>query len=468
MVISVGGIGSGLQVDELVSRLMTFEARPLNQLQAKGQGYEAKLSAYGLLQSSLSMFQSAASALGRANTFQAMKATSGDTSVFTATADRNAASGSHSIEVLQLAQGQRLATNETTAPSVAAGSLTFQFGSYDYDGNGDATGFTMTESVTIDLEEGATLEELRDAINDSNAAVQATVVNNGNAKQLVLSSTGEGAKAGFTVQGTGGLADFSYDATDAGASTLTAIETAQDARIKVNGLTLSRGSNTITDAIEGVTLNLLKPGTERVSLRIQGDTAAAKTAVEEFVKAYNEVHTTLRNLTAYNTESDEAAILTGDSTARSIQNQLRTAMGSFVGEGDGVRSLSQLGISFAKDGTLTLDATVLERQLNNPDSGVAEFFNGADGKGGFAAMMSGRLDDILRTGGTLDSRKTGLDASIKSLLRQQDSMLQRLEMVEDRYRKQFNALDSMIANMQQTSTYLQQQLAGLAAMNSQG
>jgi flagellar hook-associated protein 2 len=466
MAISVSGIGSGLDIDSLVERLMTFEARPLTQLQSKGKGFEAQLSAYGLLKSSLSLLQSSAASLRTAGTFEAVRATSSNTSVFTATATKAATRGSHSIEVLQIAQGQRLATNETSAPSVSPGSLTIDLGTYTYDGNGEATGFTSTSSVTIDLDEGDSLEDLRDAINASGAAVRASVINNGEARQLILSGTREGAASGFTLQGTGGLAGFSYDASDSAGSTLTSIEAAQNARIKIDGVTISRGSNTITDAIEGVTLNLLQAGEERMSLRIAGDTAAAKTAIEGFVKAYNDVQSTLRSLTNYNTENQQAAVLTGDATARGIQNQLRTALGSFIGEGEGVRTLSQLGISFTKAGTLELNGTVLERNLNDPDSKVAEFFTGADGKSGFANMLSDRLQQMLNSGGTLDSRQAGINASIKSLARQQETMLLRLESVETRYRNQFNALDSMIASMQQTSTYLQQQLAGLSSMMS--
>lgn len=466
MAISVGGIGSGLDIDDLVGRLMTFEARPLTQLQAKGKGYEAQLSAYGLLKSSLSLLQSASNGLRTASTFNSVRATSSNTDVFTATATKDAAKGSHSIEVLQIAQGQRLVTNETTAPSVAAGSLTIQFGTYAYDGNGDATGFTSSESVTIDLEDGSSLEDLRDAINARNTDLRATVVNNGNAKQLILSGTKEGAAQGFTLEGTGGLAGFSYNAADADNNTLESIETAQNARIKVDGVTISRASNSITDAIDGVTLNLLKPGEDRMSLRIAGDTAAAKTAIEAFVKAYNDVTTTLRTLTNYDVEGEQASVLTGDATARGIQTQLRNALGSMVGGDGGVRSLSQLGISFTKDGTLSIDNAALERHLNNPESKVAEFFTGADGTSGFANMLSSRLGDMLNSGGTLDTRQAGINASIKGLERQQESLLLRLESVETRYRNQFNALDSMIANMQQTSTFLQQQLAGLSSMMS--
>lgn len=468
MAISVGGIGSGLDIDDLVGRLMTFEARPLTQLQAKGQSYEAQLSAYGLLKSSLGLLQSASNGLRSASTFNAVRATSSNSDVFTATATKDAAKGSHSVEVLQIAQGQRLVTNETTAPSVAAGSLTIQFGTYAYDGNGDgdATGFTMTESLTVDLEEGSSLEDLRDAINARNADVRATVVNNGNAKQLILSGTKEGAAAGFTLEGTGGLAGFTYNAADQDNNTLESIETAQNARIKIDGVTISRASNTITDAIDGVTLNLLKPGEDRMTLRIAGDTAAAKSAIEEFVKAYNDVTTTLRTLTNYDPEGEQASVLTGDATARGIQTQLRTALSAMMGEEGGVRSLSQLGVSFTRDGTLIIDNTTLERQLNNADSKIAEFFTGSDGTSGFANMLSSRLGDMLNSGGTLDTRQAGINASIKGLARQQESLLLRLESVETRYRNQFNALDAMIADMQQTSNFLQQQLAGLSAMMS--
>lgn len=464
MALTANGVGSGLDINGIIEQLMAVEQRPLQQLAVKEGSYQAQLSALGQIKSVLSGLQGATNALGSADRFAAMRATSSDSSAFTATASTSAAKGSYSIEVEQIAQGQRIVTDDTTAPSVAPGSLTINFGSYAYDNNGLATGFTQTSSVTIDLDEGSTLEDLRDAINGSGENLRASIIDNGTTQQLILAGTGEGAGAAFTLAGSGGLAGFSYDATDTGASTLSSIETAQDAIVKLDGVTLSRSSNTLTDAIDGVTINLLGATDGKATLTVANDRAGAKSAIEAFIKAYNEVNTTLRGLTAYNAESGQSAILTGDATARSLQGQLRSALGAVTRGADGIGSLSELGISFQRDGSLTINATTLDARLNDPDANVAGFFAGSEGAPGFAATLSARLDGYLNSGGVLDSRVDGVNDSIRGLDRQRETIARRLEQTEARYRAQFTALDSMIASMQQTSTFLTQQLAALPAV----
>ncbi|MBA4743479.1 MAG: flagellar filament capping protein FliD, partial [Azoarcus sp.] len=298
MALTANGIGSGLDINGILEQLMAVEQRPLQQLAVKEASYQAQLSAFGQVKSVMSTFQNAADALNSADRFSTMRATSSDSSAFSATAETSAAKGSYSFEVEQIAQGQRIVTNDTTEPSVGPGSLTINFGSYDYDNDGLATAFNQTSSVSVELEEGDTLEDLRDAINASGAGVRASVVDNGTAKQLVIAGSEEGADAAFTLEGTGGLTDFSYDATDEVGSSLTSLEVAQDAIVRLDGITLTRGSNTITNAIEGVTINLLAPSDGKGTLTVANDRAGAKSAIDAFVKAYNEINTTLRGLTA--------------------------------------------------------------------------------------------------------------------------------------------------------------------------
>lgn len=465
MALTANGIGSGLDINGILEQLMAVEQRPLQQLNVKEASYQAQLSAFGQVKSVLSTLQSATNALNNADRFSAMRATSSESSAFTATAEKSAAKGSYSFEIEQIAQGQRIVTNDTTEPSVGAGSLTINFGSYTYDNGGIATGFTQSSSVTIDLDAGSTLEDLRDAINDSGENLRASVVDNGTAKQLVISGTGEGADAAFTLEGTGGLTDFSYDASDEVGSTLTSLETAQDAIVRLDGITLTRNSNTITNAIEGVTINLLGPTDGKGTLTVANDRAGAKVAIEAFAKAYNEVNTTLRGLTAYDAENGRSAALTGDATARSLLGQLRGALGAVTRGGEGIGSLSELGLSFQRDGSLTINSATLDARLNDPDANIAGFFAGSEGVQGFAASLSARLDGYLGSGGVLESRQGGINDSIRGLDRQRETLARRLEQVEQRYRAQFTALDSMISSMQQTSTFLTQQLAGLPSIS---
>jgi flagellar hook-associated protein 2 len=234
----------------------------------------------------------------------------------------------------------------------------------------------------------------------------------------------------------------------------------------VDGIEVTRGKNTITDVIDNVTLTLNKepvsPATSLTgTLSVSDDQSAAKTAVEAFVKAYNEVASTLSSLTSYNAENKTGAALTGDSTARNIQNQLRNVLGTSIAGLTGASSLSQVGVSFGKDGKLSLDDTKFTAALGDPEKDVAAFFTGKDGVKGFAETLSTRLDAFIDTDGLLNSRTEGINSTIKSLTKQYDTMEARLNRMEERYRLQYSNLDTLLNGLTQTSTYLTQQLASL-------
>lgn len=471
MALTANGVGSGLDINGLVGQLMSIEARPVTLLNTKEASFQAKLSAFGQLKSALTPMQSALTGLKDIARFTGMRASLGDATLATASATPQAAKGTYSLQVMQIAQGQRVVTNSDTVPTVGAGTLSFSFGTYstdDSDPDNPVTSFSSSRIETVTLEPGKDkLTDLRDAINSANVGIRAQIVNNGTVDQLILAGNGEGADAAFKIEGSAGLSGFSFDLSTGSSSTLESLETAQDARLKLDGVVLTRSSNSISDAIEGVTLNLLKGDPDKTTtLTVANDRSAAKASIEALVKAYNEFNTSARGLTAVDTEKKSVGILTGDATARSIQSQMRTAFGAIFSSFGGVSSLSGMGISFSRDGTLSVNSVELEAALNDPSKKVAEFFAGADGVKGFAASLQDRLDGYLKTGGTLDARTTGINDSLKSLDRQREALGRKLEMVEKRYRTQFTNLDSLIGSLSQTSTYLQQQLASIANLNN--
>lgn len=466
--------GSILDIESLVTGLMTVESRPLSLLASKEASYQTKLSAFGQMKAVLSSLQTATDALKSADKFSATKATVGSDSAFTASSSAGAAVGSYSVDVLQMAKIQRVSTPTDSAFVPADGKLTIEFGTVS-DSGGVNTFVGDVPARTAALEfEGSTLEELRDAINgDAALGIKASVINNGSFSQLVLSGTKTGADMAFKITGENGLADLSYDpaATPAPTDKMYSVQAAQDARIKVDGIEITRGTNTIADVIDGVTLTLTKEptGTDTSldgSVSIAADQSTAKAAIEAFVKAYNEVATTLKSLTSYNAETKTAAALTGDSTARSIQGQLRGALGaSFAGLGTAT-SLSQIGLSFGKDGTLALDSTKLTAAMNDPAKDVTALFAGKDGIKGFAETFSAKLDGFIDTDGLIASRTEGINSTIKTITRQYDAMEIRLETMEARYRAQFSTLDTLLTGLSQTSSYLTQQLANLPGARS--
>lgn len=459
--LTASGIGSGLDISGLVSQLMSLEQRPLTALATKEASFQAKLSAYGQLKSVLSNFQSAADKLDDSALFAATKASVSTGAAFSATSSTTATAGGYSVEVLALAREQRIATSATSTFAPAAGNLTITFGSVS--GGVFTPGAESPKTLNFT---GSTLAEFRDAINEADLGVTASIVNNGSAEQLVLKGASTGAAQAFEISGTTGL---TYDPTVAGTSSdsVYRLAAAQDAQVDVDGIVVSRATNTLDDVIDGVTLTLAKaePGTTS-TLTVAADKSGATSAINAFVKAYNDLNTTIKNLTAFNAETRSAATLTGDSTARSIQTQLRTMFGDTLSGLTGANRLSDIGISFARDGTLSVDSSKLATALADDTLDVASFFAGNGTTMGLASRVSERIDGFIGTDGLISGRTDGINSSIKSLDKQREALTRRLEQIEARYLAQFTALDSLVASFTQTSNYLTQQLATLPGASS--
>ena len=454
--LTASGIGSGLDIDGLVGQLMTIEQRPLSLLATKEASFQAKLSAFGQLKSVLTALQTAADALKDAAKFSATKASVADATLLGVSSTTAASPGSYSVEVGALARTQRTATSATTEFAPVAGDLTITFGSVSGGVFTPGTAAPATLSFA-----GGTLEELRDTINGADLGVTASVINNGTVKQLVFSGEATGAKQAFSIGGTLGL---SYDPASATVSSdpVYGVQAAQDAQIEVDGIAVSRATNSIDDVIEGVTLTLTKASPDNpTTVTVAADKSGARSAIDTFIKAYNDVNTAVKNLTAFNPETKTAATLNGDSTARGIQGQLRSLLGSSVAGLSGAKQLSDLGLSFKADGSLTADSAKLDAALKDPAKEVAAFFTGTDDITGFAETLSVRLDGFIDSDGLVTGRTNGINASLKSIEKQREALSVRLEQIEERYRAQFSALDSLVASMTQTSTFLTQQLANL-------
>lgn len=459
--LTASGIGSGLDIDGLVSQLMSLEQRPLTVLATKEASYQAKLSAFGQLKAVLTTLQTAANGLKDTAKFSATKATVADASLFSASSTTSASAGSYSVQVDALAKTQRTASSAASEFVPVAGDLTITFGSVS--GGVFTPGSAAPQTLTF---AGGTLEELRDAINDGDLGVTASVINNGSVKQLVLTGTDTGADQAFSIGGTVGL---NYDPASTTVSTdpVYGVQAAQNALIEVDGIAISRDTNTIDDVIEGVTLTLTKaaPGTP-TTVTIADDKSGARSAIDAFVKAYNDLSTAIKTLTAFNADTRTAATLTGDSTARGIQSQLRNVLGESISGLTGANRLSDLGITFKDNGSLTVDSGKLDAALKDPAKNVSAFFAGSEGLTGFAAKLSERLDGFIDSDGLITGRTDGINASIKAIDKQREALSARLEQIEKRYRAQFSALDSLVASMTQTSTFLTQQLANLPTIGS--
>ena len=275
----------------------------------------------------------------------------------------------------------------------------------------------------------------------------------------------------MTGSGGAGLAQLAYDGSTGAVSNLTQNVAAKDAVIKVDGITITKPSNTITDAIQGLTLNLTKETTSGTTtkLTLAHDTTAANNAVHSFVSAYNAVSKLINDSTAYDAAKNQASVFTGDSTLRMIQTQLRNALSASIpGAPAGLAVLSDAGVSFQTDGTLAINEDKLSTALANPQLDLSRLFvTSADGTLGFGSRVNTLVSNmIFGTNSLVNSRVDGINASIKDINNQLTNEQKRLASVEARYNTQFSALDSMIASMNSTSTYLTQQLSALSKSTS--
>ncbi len=386
MPISSPGIGSSLDVNGIISQLMTLERQPLTALATKESSYQAKISAYGSLKGTLASFQNAVQVLSTPAKFLAQKAAVADATILSATAGSGAASGSYSVEISLLAQSQKLKSSAFTATSstVGSGALTIDFGTY----SGDS--FTLnpdksTKTITIGSGQDS-LAGIRDAINAASAGVTAGIVNDGSGYRLTLSATDSGAANALRVivadddathTDTAGLSQLLFDGRSvSGVQNLTQSAAAQNAALTIDGIAISKASNTITDAIEGVTLNLLKanPGTA-TTLTVARDSAGIRSAVESLVAAYNESAKALKNISAYNAATRQAAILQGDGAVRSIESALRSVLNSpLTTAGGGLTTLSDIGVAFQTDGTLKLNSAKLQTIVDDPAKDISTLF----------------------------------------------------------------------------------------------
>lgn len=393
MGLSSAGIGSNLDVEGIVSKLMSVEQQPLALLQKKETSYQAKLSGFGTLKGALSQFQTAVKGLADISKFQASKASVADPLVASVTSNASAAPGSYALKVTQLAQAQKLVAGgvaSQVAP-IGSGVISFDFGTVSggtfdsvtgkYTGAAFATAGAGIKTVTIDPSNNS-LSGIRDAINKAGIGVTASIVNDGGSTpyRLALSSTATGQASSMkisvadTIPDTGLSALLNND--PAGSQALAQTAAAQNALLTIDGIAVSKASNAVSDVITGVTFNLLKENPlTATAITVTRDTAAVTASVGAFVKAYNDISQTLRDAAAYNPATKQAAVLNGEATVRTIASQVRGLMTNSVAGGAGAFSrLSEIGVSLGKDGLLAVDATKLNKAMTSNFDDLASLF----------------------------------------------------------------------------------------------
>lgn len=445
MALSTPGVGSGLDIGGIIDKLMTLERAPVSKIDTRLVELKAQVSAYGSLKSAVSTFRDSLDKLTDVSKFKSFTATSSAATVVTTSASGTAGKGIYNINVQRLAENHRMAAGTTYADTsstligVAGDTMTIGVG---------------TGSFTVDVG-GKTLAGIRDAINSasSNAGVTASILKDDLGYRLSLSSNSTGSSKALSASYSGGdlfaLQTLNTDRNGSGAFSVADL----DAVVTLeNTYTVTSSSNTLSDAIEGVSLNLVGAGTATV--KVERDTGAVAANVQSMAKAYSSLIALTSKMSGEVFKSDNAAV-------RGIQEQMRNVLSANVSNAGTFTNPFQVGISTQKNGTLSVDSTVLNSAINNDPDSFANLF--ANSGNGLAVRLRSLADSFLATSGIIDGRSQGLETAIRSASDQKARMEQRLLIIQGRLTKQFNSLDSVVSGLQRTGQAVTAQLAALSA-----
>lgn len=457
MAISSSGIISGLNVDSIVSGLMSIEKLPLQRLQTKQTTVGSKISAMGKIKSAIAALQEAAKDISKASNLYSYKGTLANTDVASAATTSGAVAGTYSIEVEQLATNHKLMSSATVDPS-AGGTLTIEIGST---ASGSFVAKSGTSPVAVTINAGASLSDVAKAINNTEAGVSATVINGTSGPQLVLTSKETGEVNQIKI--TSSISGLGFDPDNpATVGNLTQATEAKNAILKVDGITIANTtSNTVKDAITGVTLTLTETNDNApTQLVVSNDTTEVETKLQAFVDAYNTARKTMKDLSQYDSSGKNTGVLNGDNTVSSALNQLRGLLSTVpAGVSGNYQYLSDLGIESTGDGTLKLDSTKLQSAVKSDFAAVASTV------AAYGTAFDSLTTKMNESEGLISVRLDGLNSSSNTLSNQIDKQQQLLKLVQARYEAQFTSLETLLAQLQTTSTYLTQQLSSLSSLS---
>lgn len=454
------GIGSGLDIAGIVQQLVAAEGQPVeSRLGQQESRAQAKLSAFGSLKSAMADVRDQLAILKTPEKFLVRKAVSSNEDFFTATTTTSALPATYSLEVLELAQSQKLTSGAFADSDAVVGTGTLTIG---------------VGATTVDLEitsENSTLAGIRDTINAAvdNPGVAATIVNADSGSYLILTGENTGSANGITVTqagGDGGLAALEYDPGN-GLASLTESRAAQDAQIRIDGFDIVSSTNNFDGAVQGVSITVerVTAGTPEI-LTVENDKDAVKKIVSDFVESYNELIDTLDSLTSYDAANEIASPLLGDATVRSMRDQIRRELSTAVNDPNlPFGTLSEVGVEVQLDGKLSVEDTKLSNVLETDFSKFGQLF-AVDS--GFGTRLFELTDGFLDTDGIIETRTQGLNTQIEGIADERESLNERLASLETRLLRQFNALDSLLAQLNSTSNFLAQQLSNLPGVERPG
>jgi flagellar hook-associated protein 2 len=480
MAISSPGVGSGLDVNSIVTQLVAIERQPLQTLQTKAATLQSQLSLYGTIKSQASALQDAATVLATAANWTVQSATSSNMAAVTVSADSTASSTEFGLEVTRLATVQTTASRSvnigTTLGAGVAGTgvLSIQLGSWDTGGADSFVAKVGSPPVPINIKETDTYADIATAINAANAGVKATVLKSGGMERLSFQSTTTGNAAGFKISTAGDFAELSSLSFTSNANLspfgggMESSQAGLNAVFKINGVAVESASNTVANVVTGVTFNLLQTN---VGSPAQIAVAQDKTVVQKNIQAFADAYTALNKTLADSTKfvsGGKSGVLQGDSTTVGLQSLMRRIIRS-DSVGSTFAKLSQVGLQQQVDGSLKLVVDVQGTgRLDNLKSAMGDMENlkklfttdnSNSATNGFALKLRDFAKGLLAADGTITNKSTALQGSITRNGEDQERVNFRASNVEKQLRKQYSALDAQMAQMSGLSSYVTAQLA---------
>ncbi|EAW30099.1 Flagellar hook-associated protein 2 [marine gamma proteobacterium HTCC2143] len=476
MGITAIGTGSGIDLETLVTDLIAAEREPREiSLNLKETVANAKFSSLGNLKSNVSEFRDSLASLKDITSYSARTATSGNTSLFTVTAEANANVGSYTIEVNTLANANKVATNASfTSPNSTVGQGTLTIG------------FLAGSTFDVTVADTDDLTAVRDAINNAtdNVGVTASLITAASGTELVITAnkTGAANQLNISVIDTGdttnqdanGLSRLFYDGSDPansinGVNQMQQIDAAQDAQIYVDGFAATSSTNEFSTVLEGVTITALADDGGAATLPsanmvVSADKTLIKSGLENFVAGYNSLVTVLNELTDYNVASNTSGLLSGETVIAGMETQIRRLLGATVESADStLNNLALLGISTNRDGSIALDETALNNTIENNFSNIGTLMSGDDG---IITRMDDLLGGFLDRGGLFATKEATLTTQLDDVADQRLNLELRLSVIEERYRSAFGKLDILVSRLNSTGNFLTQQLEAAAKISS--
>nr|WP_320009552.1 flagellar filament capping protein FliD [uncultured Desulfobulbus sp.] len=453
MTIQFGGLATGLNTSTIIEQLMEIERTPITRLEADQTWLNSRLEAYQELDTRLKSFSDGIKDLNYSSTLLQRSVKQSSESYLSASANANAVTGaSYQVEVVSLAQVQKSVSEtgyaDTSSALFGSGTLTINVDGTDH-------------QITIN-DENNSLAGIVKAINEADIGLSAGIINTGtDTDPYRLSLTGENVATAFTLDASGLVGGEAL-------SIGTPVQAASQAHIRVDTVDIYSDSNTLSEAIPGVTLDLVKAeeGTT-TTLNVNVDKENIKTAISAFAEGYNEVISFITEQSAYG--GTESGVLGGDASINAVKRRLQNLLTETTANSGIFKAMSQLGFETQKDGTIELNETTLNNAINNNLDDIATLLAGEDGVTGIATKFKNYLYDMTNSGtGLYKTKKESIETNLGKIEEQITTTEARLEMRQKTLESQFSAMETLVSSLNSQSDYLTQQMENLSNMMSGG